>query len=203
MSERATVTPASARSAPERSEPSRGHPRGPSILSAIGNRGLQRALSGAASGSSSQPQQTPQRSLAVNAPGDRFEIEADRVAQHVMRMPAPALQRTCACGGGCPTCSDHQDDEVQRQTTTGSASMTAPPIVHAVVESQGAALDATTRDFFETRFGRDFSAVRVHADGQAAASAGAVGAAAYTVGSHIAFGSGRYAPQTDAGRRLL
>ena len=45
--------------------------------------------------------------------------------------------------------------------------------------------------------------MRIHADAQAAASAHAVHALAYTVGHHIAFGQGRYAPFTPAGDALL
>ena len=55
----------------------------------------------------------------------------------------------------------------------------------------------------ESRFGHDFSQVRVHVDSQAVESAGAVNALAYTVGRDIVFGPGRYAPQTSDGRRLL
>jgi hypothetical protein len=55
----------------------------------------------------------------------------------------------------------------------------------------------------EPRFGHDFSTVRVHADRQAAESARSVNALAYTVGSEIAFGPGRYAPESSAGRQLL
>lgn len=54
----------------------------------------------------------------------------------------------------------------------------------------------------EVRFGKDFSRVRVHTDGRAAQSARAVNALAYTVGEHIIFGSGRYAPLTHMGQRL-
>ncbi|HEY2325605.1 MAG TPA: DUF4157 domain-containing protein [Thermoanaerobaculia bacterium] len=49
----------------------------------------------------------------------------------------------------------------------------------------------------------DLSSIRVHTGTQAAQSARAVGARAYTVGNHIVFGAGEYAPQTSAGRRLL
>jgi hypothetical protein len=49
----------------------------------------------------------------------------------------------------------------------------------------------------------DFSRVRVHTDARASASAQAVNASAYTVGNHIVFGDGRYAPQTMAGEQLL
>jgi Domain of unknown function (DUF4157) len=55
----------------------------------------------------------------------------------------------------------------------------------------------------ETRFGRDFGGVRIHTGEQAAASASAAGALAYTVGSHIVFGVGSYAPASPAGRALL
>jgi hypothetical protein len=49
----------------------------------------------------------------------------------------------------------------------------------------------------------DFRNVRVHTDGRAAASARAVGALAYTVGSDIAFGTGQYAPSSPAGLKLI
>jgi hypothetical protein len=55
----------------------------------------------------------------------------------------------------------------------------------------------------ESRFGRDFSRVRLHTDAAAAESAAAVGALAYTVGQDVVFGDGRYAPATAGGRRLL
>jgi hypothetical protein len=52
-------------------------------------------------------------------------------------------------------------------------------------------------------FRHDFSQVRVHTDLQAAESAQAINALAYTVGRHIIFGSGQHAPGTNEGRRLL
>jgi hypothetical protein len=55
----------------------------------------------------------------------------------------------------------------------------------------------------EPRFGHDFSRVRVHTDARAAESAEAVHATAYTVGRDVVFGAGQYAPQSEAGRRLL
>jgi len=75
--------------------------------------------------------------------------------------------------------------------------------VHEVLRSPGQPLDADTRAFMEPRFGHDFSRVRVHADSRAAESARTVDALAYTVGSDIVFGTGRYAPDEDEGKRLL
>src|SRR5216684_7422461 len=45
-----------------------------------------------------------QPKLTVNTLGDVYEQEADRVADQVVHMPEPRLQRGCACGGECPKC---------------------------------------------------------------------------------------------------
>jgi hypothetical protein len=55
----------------------------------------------------------------------------------------------------------------------------------------------------EAQFGQDFSRVRVHADGQAAQAAQAVGSDAFTVGNHVVFGTSQWVPQTVTGSRLL
>jgi hypothetical protein len=79
----------------------------------------------------------------------------------------------------------------------------APAMVHSVLQSSGHPLPTTRRAALEQQFGFDFSRVRIHDDAQAAASADAVRARAYTVGRDIVFGAGQYAPQTPAGERLL
>ena len=81
--------------------------------------------------------------------------------------------------------------------------MTAPPLVDKVLRTPGRPLDTATRAFFEPRFGRDLSKVRVHTDAASSASARAVEAQAYTVGQDVVFGKGQYAPTTNAGRKLL
>jgi len=55
----------------------------------------------------------------------------------------------------------------------------------------------------ESRFGHDFSRVRVHDDASAAAAANDIDAAAFTFGEHIAFGCGRHVPMSIEGRELL
>ncbi|MFN0085503.1 MAG: DUF4157 domain-containing protein [Blastocatellia bacterium] len=83
------------------------------------------------------------------------------------------------------------------------------PWVSARAESQierlggGEPIPESTRAFFEGRFGRDFSQVRVHNDAQAAGSARAINAKAYTTGNEIVFGAGEYAPETGEGKKLL
>jgi Domain of unknown function (DUF4157)/Protein of unknown function (DUF2778) len=75
--------------------------------------------------------------------------------------------------------------------------------VHDVLSSAGTSLDARTLDVMQRRFGTDLNRVRVHTGEQAAASARAVNAHAYTVGTSIVFDTGRYAPHDPDGRRLL
>ncbi|HEU4596991.1 MAG TPA: DUF4157 domain-containing protein [Pyrinomonadaceae bacterium] len=75
--------------------------------------------------------------------------------------------------------------------------------VGEVLAGAGRPLEATVRRDMERRFGQDFSGVRVHSDRQAARSADALEAQAYTVGSHIVFGAGLYQPHSTAGGRLL
>jgi hypothetical protein len=55
----------------------------------------------------------------------------------------------------------------------------------------------------ESRFEHDFSQVRVHTDETAAEAAQALHANAFTVGRHIVFGKGKFAPNTREGQRLL
>lgn len=78
-----------------------------------------------------------------------------------------------------------------------------PKKTQKVLASRGRPLESSTRTFMESRFGHDFSGVRVHADEGAAESARDLRAAAYTVGPHIVFGGGLYAPATEPGKRLL
>src|SRR5262249_2656805 len=73
----------------------------------------------------------------------------------------------------------------------------APKLVHDVLHSPGQPLDPASRAFFEPRFGYDFSRIRVHADREAARSARAIGALAYTVTNHIVLAEGSNSPPSS------
>ena len=79
----------------------------------------------------------------------------------------------------------------------------APAVVHEALAGAGAPLPAELLALTQAELGFDASEVRVHTDALAAASARAVRAVAYTVGRHIAFAAGAYAPATTRGRELL
>jgi hypothetical protein len=138
-----------------------------------------------------------QMKVQINDPSDSYEREADRMADRVMRMPAPTINVN----------GDHTRASVgiQRQPTpTMSGELSpVPPIVQDILASPGQPLDFATRAFFDPRFGHDFSTVRVHADERAARSAQDLNAHAYTVGPHVVFDAGKYAPRTSEGKSLL
>jgi hypothetical protein len=100
---------------------------------------------------------------------------------------------------------EEEEETLQAKEAPGQTPEIAPG-VRAQVEGlrgSGEPLPGPVRAFFEPRFGRDFSQVRVHADGEAASAARATQARAYTIGRNIVFGSGEYEPATVEGRRLL
>lgn len=150
--------------------------------------------------------------LAVGRVDDPLEQEADRVADQVMRMPAPDISCGPAAEQISRKCAACEKDELQKMPAQpqrapaeagGAAQVDMPPLVRDVLAGPGETFDTSTRAFMERRFGHEFGHVRVHADAQAATSARAIDALAYTAGHHIVFGAGQYAPHTAAGRRLL
>ena len=114
------------------------------------------------------------------------------------------LQRKCACGthagGECTGCARKRAQQKGAGHDTMSHGYAG---VEAVLAAPGRPLAGSTRQSMEAGFGHDFSSVRVHTDAAAADSASAVDALAYTVGSHVVFAAGQYAPQTPPGQGLL
>jgi outer membrane protein OmpA-like peptidoglycan-associated protein len=161
-----------------------------------------------------QPLHRPlQAKLEIGAVNDPLEREADRVADRAMRIGAsgsqgltgkpPILQRKC---DRCAEEDKEQESDIKlsrRESDAGASQGLAPRIVHDTLRAPGQPLDSRTRAFFEPRFGCDFGSVRIHADSQAAESARAVRAHAYTVGSDLVFAPGQYAPESNPGRQLL
>lgn len=117
------------------------------------------------------------------------------------------FRRRCACGqytleGQCPSCKGDKNP-LQRKPAFANQAAEVPASVQQALSSPGQPLDAARRAFFEPRLGQDFSQVRLHTDTQAAQSARAVNALAYTVGQDVAFAPGQYAPGTLHGTHLI
>jgi hypothetical protein len=132
-----------------------------------------------------------QRKLRINAPGDAYEQEADRVAEQVVANPAHLD-------------ASSTPPRIQRHAGQPSGQMSAAPAgVDGALVSPGRPLDPALRQRMELRFGHDFSRVRVHVGPAAEQSARELDANAYTLGHDVVFGASQFEPQTHQGQRLI
>lgn len=147
-----------------------------------------------------------QPKLTIGSPNDVYEQEADAVADTVVRKTEPSINPTQTSGlisRKCAACEE-EEKHLQKKGNDMMAGETAPSIVHDVINSgNGKSLDTGTQNFMESRFGHNFSNVRIHTNSLAADSATAIQAKAYTIGNHVVFNTGEYAPHTHAGKHLL
>ncbi|MCP4426525.1 MAG: DUF4157 domain-containing protein, partial [Chloroflexi bacterium] len=169
-----------------------------------------------------------QARLTIGQPGDKYEQEADRVAAQIERVqirPSPpdiqdqkkdSLQTKPIIGPITPLVQrqveedeggeeGEEEEVVQAKAKDGGASFASEQAeqITQSLRSGGEPLSKPVRAFFEPRFERSFNQVRVHTGRQAAGAARAINAKAFTLGEHIVFGAGEYAPQTSAGHHLL
>src|SRR4051794_35123416 len=158
------------------------------------------------------PGSGPRTPLFLGAAHDPLEHEAERVAREITDRTAPGTSARAAPGepgGGRGSEPRPSVVTVLRSRAPApsdpapTASERAPAAVEDVLASPGTTLDSGTRAAFEAALGVDLGGVRVHTDHAAGASARAVGAQAYTVGSDVVFDHGAYAPHSDGGRHLL
>jgi hypothetical protein len=180
-----------------------------------GNRYVQRVVTGI------------QAKLKVGQPGDVYEQEADRVAEQVMRMLEPHVQRqaeeeeeqeeifqtkplaeqiTPLVRRQVEEEEEKEEEEIlQTKEVPGQTPEVTPNLESRIqsLKGGGQPLPESVRAFYEPRFGHDFSRVRVHTDSDASGATQAVNARAFTVGRNIAFGAGQYAPRTSEGKKLL
>jgi hypothetical protein len=131
--------------------------------------------------------------VRVGPPDDAYEREADRAADRAVRDA-----RAGSLSAAAPLA------RLRRRSADGSSAPgEAPPAVRSVLATSGRPLEPRSRSVMERAFGHDFGRVRIHTDAAAAASARSVAAHAYTVGDHVVFGAGRFAPDSARGLRLL
>jgi len=159
-----------------------------------------------------------QTRLLVGPTGDRYEQEAEDVAEQVMGMhhePAHTsetqdthVQRACAlCGPSsteddakvrrlCPHCENEEESKARmspRQAVKppSEVSSTGGPIHENELRSGGDPMPDPVRHFFEARFSRDFRDVRVHTGTVAEHYNESLHSYGFTYGNHIWLGRGQ------------
>ncbi|MEP6844385.1 MAG: DUF4157 domain-containing protein [Panacibacter sp.] len=150
-----------------------------------------------------QPRFTDDAVNTVSASKNRrVELDIKKLIWNASFSSAPAhtlqLQRKCA---HC----EKEENKIQRKELNIKETTADNSLENYVgsLSSNGKPLPNEVRNFYEPRFGYDFSNVKVHTDNVAAKSAQSVNALAYTSGNNIVFNKGQYAPYTNSGKKLL
>ena len=152
-----------------------------------------------------------QPKLAINQPGDAYEQQADQMAESVMRMSSTEHQSNSSIKKvddsvqtKCAEC-EKEEKEVQRKENNGKIVFNSSRVENYVSNgnSKGHALPKEARNYFEPRFGYDFSKVKIHTDGEANRSAQSINALAYTSGNNIIFNQNQFSVNNESGKKLL
>jgi len=196
------------------------------------NNAVKRHFSGQRGFSAEAQRYLIQAKLKIGQPGDKYELEADQVAEQVMRMPEPKVQRMCSeykeelkrqpleeeeelqanpvAGQITPLIQrqveEEEEEELIQTKIVGDVTPKVTPAINSGIQSLqggGRPMSRGELSFFEPRFGTDFSNVRVHNDSHAASVARSVNARAFTLGHNVVFGIGEYSPDASSGRKLL
>ncbi len=130
-----------------------------------------------------------QAKLKISQPDDIYEQEADQISDQVMRIGFEKGKKVTQCRENNLIRGFEVSGDIAREINS--------------LHGRGSPLDPPTRAFMESRFGHDFSQVRVHSDARAANLARSINALAFTTGRDLVFETGQYIPGTDSGKRLL
>jgi hypothetical protein len=172
-----------------------------------GNRYIQRLLNS----------KIVQAKLTVNAPGDIYEQEADRIANAVTRKTNTTVKRQEE-EIQAQRQEEEEEEEIQAQRQEEEeeeeiqvkAVDNKPLVVRRNLERQintarsnGQPMSEEVRQPMEQAFGADFSGVRVHTDSEAHELSESLQARAFTTGQDIFFKDGEYSPRSSSGQHLL
>ena len=177
----------------------------------IGNQAVQRMVRSGAL----------QAKLSIGQPGDVYEQEADRVADAVMRMPEPEMQRQVEeeeeTLQAKPLAEEitplvqrqvepeEEEEELQAKTTSGRISEVTPNLESRILSLKGGGqpLAKSEKYFFEPRFGYKFSMVQIHTNTDSDNLNRALNSRAFTNGKDIFFRNGEYLRGSSTSRELL
>lgn len=171
-----------------------------------------------------------QTKLAMGKSGDKYEVEADRMADQVVNESGngDAVQKMESSEEE-PVQTMKEEESVQKveeeeavqtmeeeepvqkvveeeavQSKSEEKKTKLPSIEYRLKHSSGGnKMDAKTQMEMEQKFGTDFSHIKIHNDIAAAQMCQELGAQAFTRGIDIYFNEGKYNPNSIEGKRLL
>ena len=149
-----------------------------------------------------------QAKLVVGPADDKYEKEADLVADQVVDMISSSDRDTVQRMDDEDELDLEEKAKLQRKVADIRAAGSAdavPELESAIhrVRSGGQPLSEAIRQPMERAFGADFSGVRIHADGDATRLTRDLNALAFTHGQDVFFGAGQYGLNSRSGKQLL
>ncbi|WP_287360107.1 DUF4157 domain-containing protein [Moorena sp. SIO3B2] len=149
-----------------------------------------------------------QAKLTIGEAGDKYELEADRVASEVVdRINTPVTSHSNQPDS---IQAQGQQDELMRkpklQLQSVEGGMAATPELESSIQQargSGMPIALSIRKPMEQSFGADFSGVRVHNDAQSDQLNQSIQARAFTTGKDIFFRQGEYNPGSRGGQELI
>jgi hypothetical protein len=146
-----------------------------------------------------------QAKLKVNKPGDKYEQEAEAMAEKVMRMDTAEN-----IGGTVFPKEESISREIGEEEVTLQMKTTPGGKVSDAMDSEikerlgnGKPLPSETLAIMEDSFGRAFGKVNIHDDAKADYLSKSIQANAFTVGNDIFFREGEFTPKSTSGKKLL
>ncbi len=175
--------------------------------------------------------QTPQKSsedffgvqakLSIGKSNDKYEVEADRVADQVVAnkqnkssdsffSPSPLVQKKLA---NEVQKQDEKNEEIQtqeevskQQSSIGDATSNDTSRLENKLNSskgRGTSLSGNTKKEMESGFRTDFSTIKIHTDSNAVQMNKQLGSQAFANGNNVYFNEGKYNPNSQSGKHLL
>ncbi len=163
--------------------------------------------------------------LKIGQPSDKYEKEADAVANQVMKLGDNNTMQMQPIGEEeelmqpklrmqpieeeeepiqmkCAAC-EKEEEILQPKSDDGS--VTTPSIERQIHSSKGSGtnLPESSNQFMSRAIGADFSGVKIHTDSNAVQMNRQLQARAFTFGSDIYFNSSEYSPESSNGKSLL
>ncbi|MBN2635898.1 MAG: DUF4157 domain-containing protein [Prolixibacteraceae bacterium] len=172
----------------------------------------------------------PQAKLNKSVPGDKYEEEADAVAEKVVGSENESSDfflphystlgsQVNSIAGSVSPFVQKQDDEEEELLQAKSVedeedvmmkadgnSVDYDTSVEQFIQDKkgsGKPLDPNIKSEMEQGFGADFSGVKIHNDNESAQANQKIGAHAFTTGNDIFFNDGKYRPNSESGKKLI
>lgn len=142
-----------------------------------------------------------QLKLKIGRPDDKYEEEAGRVADQVIKMPERGIQRKCR------ECED--EDKLRMKSASNilesGANVDGSEISNSLMSQagQGSRLPNDVQTEMEQKIGADFGGVHIHTSSDSFQLNRQLGARAFTHGRDIFFNKGEYNPASSSGKHLL